>query len=398
MNDIVKNVILGLLKYCITENWAGYDPYDALNSRLFAVLPLSKSRLFRLMLTQVMKRSPINLRPLFLIPKEENPKACALFCSSLIRLSNIGVVTDDSLVISRLSRLIELRSTGYTYFGWGYNFDWQSRGFLLPKFTPNIICTTFSGNALLDAYVKYGKTEYLETAVSAGKFIINGLNITQHEDTVCFSYTPIDHSHIHNANLLGAAFLGRLFSLTRERIFYEIAEKAARFSINKQNGDGSWPYGENKAQSWIDNFHTGYNLVALNALKNIMKDSSVSESLLKGYKFYIKNFFTLDGIAKYYHDRVWPVDIHSVAQSLITLCECSDLHESTPLLVKKIFYWSIENLKSDKGYFFYQKTRLSSNKISYMRWAQAWMLYALSILIGFIIKKKSRFHDYLHCN
>jgi len=36
-------------------------------------------------------------------------------------------------------------------------------------------------------------------------------------------------------------------------------------------------------------------------------------------------------------------------------------------------------MQSKNGYFFYQKKRFFKNKISYMRWSQAWMLYALAI-------------------
>src|SRR4051812_47968847 len=34
-----RNVTFQLLEYCRTRDWAGYDPYDALNSKLFNSLP-----------------------------------------------------------------------------------------------------------------------------------------------------------------------------------------------------------------------------------------------------------------------------------------------------------------------------------------------------------------------
>jgi len=39
--------ILKLLAYCQANDWAGYDPYDAVNSRAFAALPFLNSRLPR---------------------------------------------------------------------------------------------------------------------------------------------------------------------------------------------------------------------------------------------------------------------------------------------------------------------------------------------------------------
>ena len=64
-----KAATLKLLAYCRANAWAGYDPYDALNSMIFTALPFLNARLPRLVFTQALKRSPVNIRPLVLIPK-----------------------------------------------------------------------------------------------------------------------------------------------------------------------------------------------------------------------------------------------------------------------------------------------------------------------------------------
>ena len=71
----------GSRRYCREREWAGFDPYDALNSELFARTPLAKSRVARLALTQFLKRSPVNFRPLLGIRPHQNPKALGLFLS-----------------------------------------------------------------------------------------------------------------------------------------------------------------------------------------------------------------------------------------------------------------------------------------------------------------------------
>ena len=78
-----------LLGYCRANDWAGYDPYDALNSRFFTALPFLDSRLPRLLATQALKRSPVDLRPLMLVPRTQNPKAMALFLAAALRLRHV---------------------------------------------------------------------------------------------------------------------------------------------------------------------------------------------------------------------------------------------------------------------------------------------------------------------
>jgi hypothetical protein len=41
----VRHSVISLSDYCRINNWAGYDPYDALNSRLFACTPFFRSRM-----------------------------------------------------------------------------------------------------------------------------------------------------------------------------------------------------------------------------------------------------------------------------------------------------------------------------------------------------------------
>src|SRR5438094_10592911 len=117
-----KATALKLLAYCEANDWAGYDPYDALNSRVFTALPFLNSRLPRLVLTQALKRSPINIRRLLLIPKTQNPKAIALFLSAFLKLSRIGVGKAEEFVELMIERLIALRSQGFPYWCWGYSF------------------------------------------------------------------------------------------------------------------------------------------------------------------------------------------------------------------------------------------------------------------------------------
>src|ERR671919_522495 len=68
-----------LWKWCRSQGFAGYDPYDSLNSSLFQATPLRHSRAARLAWTQFLKRTPFNLRKIAGVPAERNAKGIALF-------------------------------------------------------------------------------------------------------------------------------------------------------------------------------------------------------------------------------------------------------------------------------------------------------------------------------
>src|SRR4029077_4452429 len=143
----MRNMLLKLLAFCQSNNWAGYDPYDALNSKLVTGLPLADSRFARIAFTQILKRSPLNIRPLLLIPKVQNAKALALFLAAFIKLERNSCITEQHLVPEMVERLVAIRSQGLPYWCWGYSFPWQTRTILVPAGAPNLVCTAFVANA-----------------------------------------------------------------------------------------------------------------------------------------------------------------------------------------------------------------------------------------------------------
>ncbi|MBE3117790.1 MAG: hypothetical protein IMZ50_03405 [Candidatus Atribacteria bacterium] len=376
-----KSTALKLLAYCRANNWAGYDPYDALNSRVFKALPFLNFRLTRLALTQGIKRCPVNLRQLLLVPRTPNPKGIALFLSSLVRLSKSGLTDGTESIGPMADKLLDLRSPDRPYSCWGYNFDWQQRSELVPKASPNIICSTFAANALLDAYERTPEPSWLSSAVSTADFILNDLFWRKGSSKACFNYTLVARDEVHNANLLGAAFLCRVGRISGEKKYIEPALDAARYSVGRQHADGAWDYGEAPTQRWIDNFHTGFNLVALRRIHDYTGAMEFDSAIRRGFDFYRAHFFREDGAPRYYHDATYPIDIHSVSQSLITLTKFRDFAEDNVDLAQSVFNWAMKNMWDRRGFFYFQKHARFTVRTSFMRWSQGWMLLALATLL-----------------
>ena len=383
MIQTVEKSFKKLEDYCRKEKFKGWDPYDGLNSRLFKSIPLiSKNRTARLIWIQTFKRSPINFRRATGVKKDYNPKALGLFLGSYCNMYNKNSKRSNLDYIQFFSeKLIELQNKEWSGSCWGYNFDWQARAFFQAQNTPTVVATVFNANALLDAYEILEDEKLLNTARSSCDFILNDLNRTfDKKGNFSFSYSPSDKSVVFNASLLGSRLLARVYSFTHETNLIEQSKKSVDFCCDFQNADGSWAYGTLPFHKWVDNFHTGYNLECISDYMKFSGDTSYSSHLENGFHYYIDHFFTQEGISKYYNDSVYPIDIHAPAQMVITLVKLGKFEQQKEL-IDKVLGWTIKNMQSEKGYFYYQVNKLFSSKIPYMRWAQAWMLYALSAYI-----------------
>jgi hypothetical protein len=365
-----------LLKEFVRKaSYSGYDPYDALNSPLVRALSF-RTKYGRIAWTQLFRRLPVDLRRLALVPKGHNPKGIGLFLWGYARLSRIEVGSNSSDQIHHLIGLLErLVSEGYSGHCWGYNFPWQSRAFNLPRWTPTIVNTSFIGHALLDTYAATGDQKALDMAHSATKFVLKDLNRTTEGDSFCFSYTPLDRTTVHNANLMGASLLVRVFNQTGDEQLKETALAALEYSMKHQHEDGSWFYAEPKMQNWIDSFHTGFNLQAIRYFLDLGYASEHRDGYEQGVEYYATNFFLDNGAPKYYHDRLYPIDIHSPAQAVVFF---SGEGEQYQPLTERVLGWMLENMWDDRGYFYFRKGRYITNKIPYMRWSQAWAWHALT--------------------
>ena len=103
----------------------------------------------------------------------------------------------------------------------------------------------------------------------------------------------------------------------------------------------------------------------------------MSHTSAVGFEFYRNHFFREDGAVRYFHNRTYPIDIHCVAQSLLTLIEFQDLGRTNFELAKLVYAWAMKHMWDERGFFYYRVLRTMTIRTPYMRWSQAWMLLAL---------------------
>ncbi|HEX6185611.1 MAG TPA: hypothetical protein VFZ44_17110 [Pyrinomonadaceae bacterium] len=400
MSAELEQVYENVRGWCRARDYAGHDPFDALNSRLFRATPLRHSRLARLAWTQLFKRSPVSLRSPALVPAERNSKGTALFAlAALSRFRATRRAEDEREARTLLDGLLAARvETGHGA-AWGYNFDWQGRAFYAPRGTPTVVPTAFAVRALTEAVaaldtpgeegtVSGGVWEYLTGATRACQFILEDLHRSDEtEEEVCFSYTPGDRTRVFNASLLAGEALASAGAITGPRRWGDYALRAARYVVRRQREDGSWAYGADSYQGWSDNFHTAFVLTSLARIRRacapqLEEDATtrdeIDDALGRGYDFWRERFFLADGWPKYYHRSAHPADAHSAGAALVALAELRDAEPDADELAQRVGAWALRELYDPRGFFYYQKRRLYTVRTPYMRWSQAWMLYGLA--------------------
>lgn len=415
MHNNVQESFSRLRAYCEAEDYKGWDPYDGLKSKVAHwLLPLKHSAILRLCIIQGFKRCPVNLRRLALVPKEHNAKGIGLFLQGYCNLlqsarqsegsngsrgsSGVGMAAELETKVHELAKLlISLRSKG-NYHGacWGYNFDWQARRlFLFPAHTPTVVATCFCATALLEAYelLKDSEVEemreaakgYKAIALTSAEFVLHDLHRyfpdEKDKSKFLFSYSKLPgNDTVYNASLLGSRLLAYCYKYTGRPEYLEAARASVRACVEGQREDGSWVYGLLPVQGWIDSFHTGYNLDALMAYEELTGDTQFHDAIEKGFRFYIANFFELDGTPKYYHNKTYPIDIHCPGQLFVTLVRLHRFDRYRDF-ADKVMDWTITNMQDGRGYFYYQLKPGISSRIPYMRWSNAFMFCAMSYYI-----------------
>jgi rhamnogalacturonyl hydrolase YesR len=380
MNTNFVNIKTNLLNDAKHSDFAGQDPFDGLNSRLFDVFPSLKKGVFGLAWIQLHKRSAVNLRLLCGVPKKRNPKGIGLFILGLLEDYQ---ATGEQSYLSEAVQLADWLLTQqsdksiWQHSCWGYHFDWNARAFFVPKGKPTVITTIYVAQALYALSEVTHDKKYSEPAIDSAHFIVKTL-YKECDGRLFFGYIPSETAFVHNASLWGAAWVAKVAVLTNNQHYQHLALNAARQSVSEQGIDGSWVYGARHHHQFIDGFHTGYNLEALRLLSDTLGTDEFEDSIAKGLTYYKQHLFEEDGTAKYYNNNRYPLDMHSVSQAIFTLLKVGKTADDFAM-AEKIIKKSIDTLYMPKNQrFIYQQNKHFANKVDYIRWTQAWVYYSFA--------------------
>lgn len=378
-SDSVRYLTEETLAWARERDYAGWDPYDGLNSAFLSVV--GRTVLTRLIGIHLVNKSPVNLRPVLGVPKERNPMGVALFARTLLYLYELD--GDEQYLAeaeSLLGWLREKRARSYRGTGWGYNFDWQNgRKFFLPAYEPCAVVSVLCGRAFEHHWRVTDDDTSLRIATDVAEFITNELNTVEVDGHTAYSYTRNDEFVVVNANALAASYLAKIGESTSDTNFGRRAAELVRFIVDCQTDDGAWYYAVPPDESHLthDNFHTGYVVESLlDYLQTTDGAAAAERAYERGLSFYRDRLFEDDGAPRFEHDKPYPRDVHGAAQGIRTFVR--DDRAAVRRDAQSIIEWTVDNLLDPDGYFYRNRGRYFDDETPYIRWSQAWMCFALS--------------------
>lgn len=355
----------------------GWDPYDALRSR--AVAWAARTPRARQVAIQLVRRCPVNPRPLLGIRPYANAKGLGLVALAAARLHRAtGGPRWRPLAELAAARAAELAVEAAGGRAWGYPFDVQLRWGFYGADTPNVIATVFTARALAAAADLLERPDLEAAALPAAVFLDSLERETAGERY--YAYVPDNPTPIHNASLLAAAARAELARRRGEAAPPAVAA-AVRFSVTRQRPAGFWPYGEAPGLGFVDGFHTAYVLGALADLDGSAVEPEVAAAAARGAAFYVERFFEDDGAPRYLADRLHPLDSHNGATAVATLLRLGRYEPRAPALAGRVVGWLLRRMQTREGWFLYQRGRLHAKRVPYMRWSDAHVLAALAAFV-----------------
>ncbi len=381
------------LHHWVLENgWAGYDPYDVNGwwlslpgwLRRLTIVGKRPSR----WPVGLSKRFPRLARRLFRVPRKVWPKAMGLFTQAYVSLyERFGAAEYLALAKETAQWLLNRASPEYQGYGWGLPIDWQSR-ILIPRATPCGIVSVICGEGFWRLYAVTGEVQYLDACRLVCEGFLQGLNIDRIDpEAICFSFTPLDHFHVHNPNLWIAAFLVKVGQELDEDEYIARGLEASNYALKEQQEDGCVQYwgSDQDTTGAIDHYHSGFKIRAFHSLWRLTGEAKFDAAARQFHDYYQKHFIGPNGEPWRNPDDASVIDIHGCAEALICNAQLAGDMPRARELLERTAHWTIENMQSPRGYFIYRILRDVGRErridIPYIRWGQAWMMRGLTAVL-----------------
>ena len=378
----IEMTIQQLVSYLERNNFQGWEPYDIPATRF------NMPALVRITLTQAFRLCPISFHRFF-IEKKLHAKAATLFARSFLMLYDLTKEPGYyQQAIYFLDWIENHRSLQSRHFSIGTQFQLNMKNYRAKPGTPAPLLTCFAIEAFISAYEISGDNKYLELANSGVQYFLEELPQKKiASDQSYFIYHPNNPKFIPNLPAVISGTLSRFYSISTSPELLNIIKNNLNYVVKFQRDDGSWLYQPDF--DYTDSFHTAFILEALAKYQQYVGDERFEGNLSKGLTFYINTFFNRRGrplhkkrfgLPDNADSLLTKLDLRDIAMGMVL---CKNLSSTGRYPINRgieLFNWTMHNFRSKQGYFYCQQLPVYTVKSPYLS-MQAWMLYALCILL-----------------
>jgi hypothetical protein len=394
-DEIIKKDIEELIQYLKEDDYKGYDPYDTLNS--WFPFNIFGGRWGQIAAVQFQLRNPINLRHILGIKKERGVKSVAL----ILQAMSVYYRSNPSEKLLRemnglFEWILSMRLKGdWKGSCWAVHFPLAMKDKSRVRFDPSAVLASFVSESLYEFYLSTKDERVSDVLKGVSEFILTHVPVTERPEGLCYSYTTKVKDMVFNANSFVAETFAKTYALTGDEKLKELSLKALDFTIHHQKDDGRWTYSMNPVsgnERELIDFHQGFILNSIYDIKKIfgLKDEKYDKAISKGLNYYRKVQFCDDGSSVWRVPKKYPVDIHNQGVGIMIFSKLCEYDREYPDFAKKIAEWTDKHMRNNRdGYYYYLKHRFITNRISFIRWNQSWMLMGLSYLYAKIKEKES---------
>jgi hypothetical protein len=359
-------------------NFEGYDPYDFFNLKKLPVRLFNQRHGPRF--TFLNKMSPINMRPLLGIARQQNAVANALFA--------LGYMYSDfdshqNTIENLIDRLLAYRSDEFSEFSLGFAYHVAMREHIAYSGAASLTTSLFGMNAFIEYYRRTSDEQIFNTILSFERLLESKTPRFESPEKLWYSYNFTRVNEVYHITAQIGRFYAMLFKLTEDRKYIGRVRKISNYLLSKQRADGSWAY--SRKIPAVDGYHFALMLQTIWDTLCVVEEEQYHKMFRRGLDNYKSNLFK-EACPLHLHPlhtenefkkHLIETDTRDCASALLLFSQVGDMTSASEVL-----QWTVENLYNhSEAYFYFYVNRFWVNKIKFIS-LQAWMFYAMSRYLG----------------
>ena len=286
-----------------------------------------------------------------------------------------------------LDVLEQTRCPGWERRGWGYPFDWQTQGGILPRGTPLITTNPYCYEAYDAVHRLDGRPAWHEAMRSAADHaLLDYRDVPAGPGAATCTYTPSGGERVVNASAYRAGMLFHAAAEFGDERYQAPAEQNVNFVLQCQQADGSWPYAVDGKRPFVDHFHTCFVMKALAKIERLTGHAGCTAALERGVAYYVANLFDADGLPRPFAQAprmtVYRRELYDCAECLNLGALLRGRFPALDAAVARTLNDVLANWVQPSGCFRGRKLLVGWDNVPMHRWGQSEMFRSLALLLA----------------